>query len=463
MKNKLWGNCVVAGGGLCGLLSSILLADRFEKVYVIEKDDQCGGLLRSAEDYRGVVYDLGTHIPESTSIPEIDRILIGSEEEIRKHWTDLGGQRSGNYFGGRWNLENPTADARCLPRDVYERGVLELLSRTQPSRAEDIATYLVETIGPTFTSQIAAPVVKKLYGADPTTLTRASSVHYFGLSRVIALSPEVTNKLKELEVFDSKLGYHSAEDFAERLERDGTVLPTFYYPKRNVGVYFWIQHLLRQAQEKGVFILTTEYVESIKSEGKLVKAVRLGNKGVDLDCDFLLWSVPPVLALKAAGIPVPPADLQFRTANIFHFSYDKPLTNRECHYLWNWDGDYRGFRITLYPNLQPQIQPPLNNLTIESLSGPEEADGISPDEMHAELVKMGVVSEDARILSQLRQTVHNTFPVPTFEYHRTVKRNLEQLSGTFDNVFVAGRHGGKSWFHRDVAKEVYFELQERFA
>jgi phytoene dehydrogenase-like protein len=63
-------NCVVVGGGLCGLFSSIVLADKFEKVYLVERDDECGGLLRSSADDRGIVYDQGTHIPEETTIPE---------------------------------------------------------------------------------------------------------------------------------------------------------------------------------------------------------------------------------------------------------------------------------------------------------------------------------------------------------------------------------------------------------
>jgi hypothetical protein len=76
---------------------------------------------------------------------------------------------------------------------------------------------------------------------------------------------------------------------------------------------------------------------------------------------------------------------------------------------------------------------------------------------------MGVVGGDAKILSQMRQTVHGTFPVPTFEFDRVVKQSSEELSATFDNLFVAGRHAGRNWFHRDVVKEVYFEMQRRFA
>jgi protoporphyrinogen oxidase len=455
-------NCVVVGGGLCGLFASIRLADKFDQVYIIEKDNQCGGLLRSVKDDRGIVYDLGTHVPDQTLIPEIDEILFGTKEEIGKTWNELGVLKSGNFFSGKWNLENPTPDSRLLPQDIYEKGIVELISRTEPSHADDIVTYLVDTIGPTFTNEIAAPVVKKLYDADPTTLTTATSVMYFGLFRVIAFTREVSNKLKELEAFDLKLGYHNLKDNLERLDRDNVKFGENYYPKMNVGVYSWIQRLQRLAEEKGVIILNNESVKKIIHNGNLIKSVVLDSNGETIDLEFLLWTVPPVFALKAAGIRVPKANLTFRTANIFHYSYDKPLLDQTSHYLWNWDGSYKGFRITLYPNMQPDIQPPLNNVTIEALSSKEEADGITLEHMHDEMVRMGLVAEDAIILSQLKQTTHDTFPVPTFEFERAVKNNYNQLCEAFDNVFIAGRFGGKNWFHRDVVTEVYNEINHRF-
>jgi protoporphyrinogen oxidase len=294
-------------------------------------------------------------------------------------------------------------------------------------------------------------------------LTATTSVSYFGVYRIIALSSEVTNKLKELEAFDTKLGYHTKKDYIKRLEKDGINYGTNYYPKKNIGVYFWIEHLLQQAQKKGVTILTNEFITTIEHEGKQVKSVTLGNKKETIDCEFLFWSAPPAFALEAAGIPVSQANITLRTANVFHYSYDQPLLNQESYYLWNWDSDYKGFRITLYPNMQPQIEPSLNNLTIEALSTPEEASNITLEEMQRELVKMGLVAENAKVLSQLKQTTHNTFPVPTFEFEQAVQNNCQLLHDTFENMFIAGRHGGKTWFHHDVVKEAYFEIQKRFA
>jgi len=144
---------------------------------------------------------------------------------------------------------------------------------------------------------------------------------------------------------------------------------------------------------------------------------------------------------------------------MFHFSYDQPLLNRESYYLWNWDKDYKGFRITLYPNMQPHLNPSLNNLTIEALSNPEEAEGITLEDMHEELVRMGIVIKDAKIRSQFKQTVHNTFSVPTFECQQALQDNFKRLCEVFDNVLIAGRFGEKTGFIKILFEKFILKLK----
>ena len=458
-------HCVIAGGGICGLFAAVLLADKFDQVYLIEKDNQCGGLLKSVTDDHGVVYDQGTHLPNLTCIKEIDDILFGSEQERLDNWHDVGRLRTANYFQGHWNPDSQIVDVRKLPLQVYQQGIAELLSLTSPSEAKDIVSYLCETIGPTFATQAIAPVAMKLYGQDVdlSQLMASSSVSYFGLSRVMALSPEVTNKLKELPVYDDKLSYHNFADHQARVAKDKTEQRPYYYPKNGKGVGFWVESLFTQAKAKGVEILTGEFIEKINSQGKTVESVVLGNNGKELPCDFLFWTAPPVLALKAAGIEVPKRTLNFKTACIFHFNVDKPLLNTTSHYVWNWDSNYKGFRVTLYPNFQHPSEDSLHKITVETLCDPNGVDQIDQQQMFGELVATGLVAEDAKIISQHKQVIHHTFPVPTFEFAQAVKSNYDELSQTFDNIHIAGRFAGKSWFHEDVLKDVYSDVEGLFA
>jgi protoporphyrinogen oxidase len=458
-------NCVIAGSGICGIFASILLADIFDNVYVIEKEGTCGGLLKSVTDDAGITYDQGTHVPNTTLIPEIDDILFGKENERHALWHELGKLRTGNYFCGKWNLMHQMIDVRNLPESVYQQGILELLSLTQESQAEDIVTHLLETLGPTFTQQVIAPIAHKLYGKDVdlSLLVKNSSVSYFGLNRVVALNAEVSKKLKELAAFDGKLTYHTEQCFEERIKKDNIPQTTNYYPKNGEGVGFWVDFLLKQAKSKGVIFLTGEYINEIHHNDKTIRSLSLGLSEKELACDFLFWTAPPILALKAAKITVPQRNLSFRSACIFHFTLDKPLLNQSAYYLWNWDVEYKGFRITLYPNMQNKAESTDYKVTVETLCNAGEAENISLSEMYQELIDIGIVDESAKVLSQLKQVIHHTFPIPTFEFNDAVKSNYETLSNAFDNIHIAGRFAGKSWFHQDVLKDVYFDIKKLFS
>ncbi|MEW6989343.1 NAD(P)-binding protein [Colwelliaceae bacterium 6441] len=457
-------NCVIAGGGICGIFASILLADKFKNVYVIEKEAECGGLLKSVKDDSGHIYDQGTHVPNTTLVPEIDEILFGKEQDRENDWFDLGRLRTGNYFCDKWNLITQIIDVRHLPSAIYQQGVMELLSLTEESTADDIVTYLCETLGPTFTTEAVAPIAKKLYGneVDLSQLIKNSSVSYFGLNRVQALNSQVTKKLKELPAFDSKLAYHDEKSFEERITSEGIPQTTSYYPKNNQGVGFWVNFLLAQAKAKGVNFMTCESIQKINHQEKHITSILLGESGETLPCDFLFWTAPPIFALNAAGIKVKKRNVMFKSACIFHYTVDKPLLNDNAYYLWNWDVNYKGFRITLYPNMQGDMENKENKLTVEMLCSAQEVEDTSLEEMFKELQSSGIIDKDSNILGQLKQVIHNTFPVPTFEFDEAVQSNNETLTAAFDNVHLAGRFAGKSWFHQDVLKDVYFDINNMF-
>ena len=347
-------NCVVVGGGLCGLFSAILLAERCQSVTLIESAPSCGGLLKSVRDDQGVVYDQGTHIPNTTGIDEIDTILFGDEATIRDNWYVIDELPSGSFFNGHWNSENQSVDVRHLAESAYQQAVYELLHQDQVGLSENIEDYLRETLGDTITEQVSLPIVAKLYGkgVDGRSLQRQSSVNYFGITRVVALTPETTKILKQIPAFDQKLSHHKQADYLAQMSAQGVTMPRYYYPKNDCGIEFWVEHLLSQAKAKGVEIITSEFISEIKHNDNKVTSVTLGKNGRTLPCDLLYWSAPPVFGLKAAGLNISAHKADFRTANIFYFNFDKPLTNQSAPFLWNWHGEHKTFRITLYPNLR---------------------------------------------------------------------------------------------------------------
>ena len=458
MKNK---NCIVVGSGLTGLFSSILLADIFENVYVIEKENICGGLLSSIKDDSGIIYDQGTHIPDLTQNKEIDKILFGDFKEREKNWNMLGISRSGNYFNGQMNEKNPMIDTRSLPSDIYQKGILELLTLTEKSSSTKLDEFMNETIGSTFTKNICAPVVRKFYDVELSELTSENFIKYVGLSRFIGLNPSATMLLKNISVYDEKLAFHSVDDYLDSLENSNEEYGINLYPKKD-GVNYWINYLESKARKKGVNIIFGETVKLLNHSGNKINSIELGVSGKKIDCDFIVWSAPPNLALSAAGIESKKAIVNFRSTSIFHFSFDRLEVNDKLHYLWNWDKEYQHYRITLYPNLRPNIAPSENNISVEVMSSLEELESINSDDIYKELISIGIIDDSTKVLSKKRQNIKVTFPIPTFDFDSAIKENHQLLSSSFENIMLSGRYGGKSWFHRDVVKGAYLDIQKRF-
>ena len=456
-------NCVVVGGGLCGLFSAILLAERCQSVTLIESAPSCGGLLKSVRDDQGVVYDQGTHIPNTTGIDEIDTILFGDEDTIRDNWYVIDELPSGSFFNGHWNSENQSVDVRHLAESAYQQAVYELLHQDQVGLSENIEDYLRETLGDTITEQVSLPIVAKLYGkgVDGRSLQRQSSVNYFGITRVVALTPETTKTLKQIPAFDQKLSHHKQADYLAQMSAQGVTMPRYYYPKNDCGIEFWVEHLLSQAKAKGVEIITSEFISEIKHNNNKVTSVTLGKNGRTLPCDLLYWRAPPVFGLKAAGLNISAHKADFRTANIFYFNFDKPLKNQSAPFLWNWHGEHKTFRITLYPNLRDYDNGHYN-MSVEALSSPEEAPEITEQMILNEVREMAIISADTELVSSHRQTIDNTFPVPTFEFSKATIENYNTFTKAFDNVIVSGRFSGKQWFHADVLTSAYNEIIKRF-
>ncbi|MAG75169.1 MAG: FAD-dependent oxidoreductase [Colwelliaceae bacterium] len=451
-------NAVVVGGGVSGLLAAILYAKKNYAVNVIELDSECGGLLRSNYDSLGVAYDTGTHIPNFTGIDEIDEILFGTSEYVEEHWHKITELNTGNYFENQWSHVSPFADSRHLPAVLYNQGIAELMQLTDSVDAENIKDFTKSTLGNTFFENIVQPILKKMYGQDVDCADLTMGANLFGITRILALDADTSAKLKELPVFDAKLGFHRKEDHRKWAKENNISPITYVYPRSDNGIQFWVNRLVAEAEALGVNILTNEKVSKIHTSSGKITSVELQNSQQTLNCDSVFWSAPPAFALLAMSVSPSPARATFRTAVIHHLNFDMPLTDDKSHYLWSWDKENPIFRITLYPNLR--LNSTANNLSAEILCSPSEVEDYSKEAVIEHLKAMAIVPENARCLSSEKQIVHNTFPVPTFSFEKATKENYELLMEQADNIIVSGRFSGKHWLQSDVLKAAYQEISD---
>jgi hypothetical protein len=425
MKNK---TCVVVGGGLVGLLAAYLATKKFNKVILIEKSLNAGGLLGSFE-FNGALYDYGTHIPSITNIDDLDQILYGTKNERTEKYEQFPYLKSENYFMGEWNLSSPLPSALSLPRQVYAQGIIELLEAPGSNPSElNLEKYLISTFGNTFTTHIYKPILKKLLNEDLGKLDK-NVLKVFGIQRLIALTAEVTKDLKSIPKYNACLGFHSYTDGA----------PTFpyFYPKGSNGIGFWSEELLKKTLQAGVEIKTSKFVCNIDLNNTKIRSVKL-NDGSQIKCDLVFWSITPALALKAAGVKILSTPPKFRTHTLCHFEFESPFLKLFPQYLLCWDIEMISYRITLYPNItKDRSKLQRYNLTVEVLSdaSAETRGQYILEKVLDEIRLMKIVSYDNKVLASKVEYMGNS------------------------NLILLGRASGGNFFINDLLIDTYNKLQ----
>ena len=448
MKKK---SCVVVGGGVVGLLASYLATKNFENVFLVERSNEIGGLLGSFER-NGVIYDYGTHVPALTGIDDLDEILYGPQSERDEKYHFLPYLRSENFFMGDWNLNSPLIDARKLPAGEYQKCVIELLEAPGANDDErNLHDYLLQTFGTTLTEKIYRPVIKKLLAVELESVDR-HVLTTFGLQRIIALTAEVTRRLKTLSNYDNSLGFHNYTDGSPSLP--------YCYPRGNQGISFWPNSLLAKAKAAGVNVLMGESVKKINLSGDYVDSLELADATL-IPCDSVIWTVPPALALIAAGISPGSTPPVFRTHTLCHYEFQSPFLKDYPQYLLCWDPNMLSYRITLYPNISEDRKAfGKHNLTVEVLSdGSAEykLDEIS-DVVLEELREMKIVGDDNLLIDKKIDFLGNSFPVLTKEFIESAGRLNGKVERTFSNMRLLGRASGSGFFINDLLIDAYKKL-----
>ena len=446
----------MVGGGVVGLATAIFLSERNFPVTLVESGGEFGGLLRSTHDGAGNHYDFGTHIPCLTGDDLVDQTLFGNRKERSENWHSLHKINPISWNKARWNRGGSLLDARVLPKADYEKGLNELLCRkTEVSKKTDLETFLHKTIGPTFTEKLVQPVLQKIFFTDASRLVPDSTLIFFGLNRVTVLDREKTNHLMKDPVFGSKLAFHNLDDYYEW--DNNKQIDSYLYPRAGRGCGYWVQYLVRKAEELNVQLLANTRVDSMNLSDGRVSKIKLSHETFSRSPRHIFWSAPPALANLAMGCKVAVPRPTLLTTTLYHLSYDRELLLENVEYFWNWDIKHKIFRVTLYPNIDTDSSTP--RLTAEVLS-PEESKLIpSLKEINQELIEMGVVSSSAKIVCSQSHTLRNTFPVPNENLQLSMKFQCEKID-PISNLSLVGRYGVRKWLLNDVLVDAYKKVKE---
>lgn len=269
---------------------------------------------------------------------------------------------------------------------------------------------------------------------------------------MIGFEAETTRALKALPEIDRRLAYHS---FSE-----GVSACMNYYPARG-GVGLWVEVLEKSLRDQGVQLLTGRSVVKVLQSEATVEGVILDD-GQKLPADLVVWTVPVVHWLRAAGIDFQASVPDRLDVHLQHLTFDQPFET-DLHYLTCYDDDVLPFRVTLYPNLLGDAanRAKTFHLTVETLSRGDGDLQLLSQTVKRDLVSMGIVSKTAQVVHEFQHTLMGAVPLITPAFRAEARALLELASERTRNVLFLGKSRGTSFFMNDVLAETYEAVTER--
>ena len=242
-----------------------MLTERIDDVFLIEQQNELGGLLRSRTNSTGHTFDTGTHFLVPTNIPGANKLLF-EDLSYNNCYQFTDSLLEGNYFNGVLNQESGSIDTRTLSPDIHARGLVELLNAVPDSGSNaNLEQKLKGTYGPTFTNHVFEPVIRSLTGRGLADLHPTAHLSFL-ITRLIVLESRASIEIKKSEFFDSKIAWTRNID-----GESGTLK---LYPKSG-GVGTWILGLENRIRKMGVNVITGTKVNSIKRNLQVCICCRL--------------------------------------------------------------------------------------------------------------------------------------------------------------------------------------------
>ena len=443
-------NSIIVGGGITGLCAARICQKNNESICLVEKEPTFGGLFRSEQNELGHVFDQGTHFVQPTSIEEVNKIMF--EDLVDDDcfiWTES--LREGGFFNGRLTVENGCLDTRSLPREIYYKGMLEMLGLHSDSVTGNLEDYLLKNYGPAFTENIFRPVLKKLSGLSLREL-HTDSLSQFLLQRLLVFDRPTSKLLKQIPQYDQKISWAHRDDGESFIKKR--------YPKVN-GVGRWAEGLQKRIEKEGGKLFPSNQIISMEWEGSRINKIHLFG-GQKISCDRLIWTGSPVgflkLQNKVPSVPKP----EFRKVVLMHFSIDTAI-NTNLQWVTCYDPSMLTFRVTLYPNIaKGKTKPPPHHLTVEILIEEYDLDQLK-GKIFEELKFMGIIKPTTCILEFRSKEISPGWPIFTYGHRENSDKLLEQAEKLAENVVFLGRSKGRvQQFSDTVIEELFIKLNNEF-
>lgn len=450
---------VVVGGGIAGMLSAWLLAKRGDRVILIEREAETGGLLRSFDYGEWGRFDYGAHNVGQTDIPEVDALFYDLLPP--DGWQVLEGNRrdlAGSFFNGCLGTGSVYPDLRSLPRTLYDKAVEDFLQNADSNilaSENNAGSYLLSRFGKTVGEDILGPVVRKLFGRTPDELDIFATM-LTSLDRVVMFDDEETQSLYSSPEMRERLAVPEQRTLPDNLSSGRRAL----YPKR-YGMHRVIDSFRRKLEQSGVDIRCGAAIAKVEIEKSRVGKLRLSEVGdektISISGEFV-WTIGLIpLTFLLGRSPSSVGDRPPRTV-IVNFLLSKPLTC-DLYYFYCYDQGFQTFRVTNYSAFcDGAVRAGGYPVCVEILV--DSAVDVDADQIVAraksELFSFGVTEADTHVLFARAEILAAGFPMPSLINVQAAEDARQWIASlALTNVRTVGiLSKPRLFFQKDILKEV---------
>lgn len=439
------GCLVIIGGGLSGLVAGCLLVRSGVSVpvIVVESADQPGGLLRSFDGGQFGRFDHGMHTFTSANLPDLDDFMLGLLP--RDEWVVMAGRErdiSGVYFRGKLQRECHYPDLRSLPeplqRDCVAGFCLNLARTERP--AESLEDFAAQRFGTQIGKHIFAPIADKMYGMSTSELDPVVA-GVFPLDRVALYDEDGFSDLMNSDHVRARVAY------PEQRNLDIKYASTRYslYPKE-FGAFRLIDALVKYFTARGGRLMTGTRLERMTTSKGRVESLSLRRREETLNVvspGHVFWTVGYPMLGRYLGLEsvLKPFESRRKPA-VASVLLDKPADLGDLYYFWNWDPEFKSYRITNYCGYCPTAARAGGYpVGFEFVLAPDDStDSAMLGELAVrELKAMGLYPKGAKVLFTIGGVLPVGFPTFSRENRRRLLQSKEEVSALgISNLAVTG-------------------------
>jgi oxygen-dependent protoporphyrinogen oxidase len=454
---------LIVGGSFNAMLLALKLAklDPKQKIILIEKEKDLGGLYKSFHYQDGIVFDIDVHIYTETCDPEIDRLVFDLLPE--HEWEIMEGQRrdiSGLYFNGKLQTNTPYPDLRSYKEETKSKFLGDLFINLEKDinshHYGNASDFLEAKFGKALNEAVFSKILEKHYHTAPRELDPMAT-YAIPVTRIVIYDNEIMADLMPSNQIRSRLAFPDQCALPPCYLRAGRLI----YPKR-YGIQNLVKVLEQRLLEHKVEIYTNANVKSLESQNGEISSVNIenGKQSWQEAVGHLYWAAGLPSLGAQLNIPLDNLPKQYIKSVFVNLIFDKQPLCDGMYYHYCFDPGFYTFRIVNYTSYCPGARNHLGYPLCVTL-WPKEGEDMSYEELAvSELRRMGVIT-DHKVTFAKAETIGRGFPLPTVKNIQAVDALREAINARqFKNLTLTGILAKKGLFYlNDVLVDVFKSIK----